>query len=214
MPLETEIKFALDDPLALRGTLQTLAEHCQGPVFEENLVLDTPDGRLAAAGMLLRLRRDCRCVLTVKRPPAKDQEGSEDLKVPNDMKVMEEWDVQVGDFETTRALLAALGYVEAFCYEKVRETWRMGRVLVCLDRVPFGFFAEIEGGAEDIREAAGKLGLAMDRGLTRNYHQLNLEYRRGLGLAAEDGFVFPPEFRENFFQAKDELNWLKGLGDF
>ena len=50
-------------------------------------------------------------------------------------------------------------YAPVFAYEKVREEWEFAGCHVCLDRLCFGDFVELEGEPESIRAAAAALGL-------------------------------------------------------
>jgi adenylate cyclase class 2 len=57
---------------------------------------------------------------------------------------------------------------------------------LCLDRLPFGDFLEIEGGKEAIRHAAGRLGLAWERRILDNYLGLFEKVRQSMGLPFSD----------------------------
>ncbi|MGE4298687.1 MAG: class IV adenylate cyclase [Desulfovibrionaceae bacterium] len=195
MTLETELKFADADHDALRRTLQSLAAECQGRVFEENAVFDTPDRRLRQADVLLRLRVTApldgggqgRAVLTLKRPPTGP--------VPPGVKVWDESETLVADAGAMRAVLAGLGYAEAFRYEKVRETWRLGEALVLLDTLPFGAFVEIEAARGVLFACADALELVPSPAGMATYHALNREHRLRHGLPPDEGFVFAPADR-------------------
>ncbi|NDY57083.1 class IV adenylate cyclase [Desulfovibrio sulfodismutans] len=204
MPLEIELKFPVAGFSALR---QALAEACAVPepvVFEQNIVFDAPApdagpaagtvafGRLRAAGILLRLRRNspggqaaASGVVTVKLPAPG--------QAPAGYKVRQELETRVEDFSAMEAILHGLGYAEALRYEKVRQIWTLGGLHVCLDRLPFGRFVELEGGPDDITAWAARLGLDPASARTATYHDLHLEHLDALGLGATDSFVFAPE---------------------
>ena len=56
--------------------------------------------------------------------------------------------------------MEALGYVVSIIYEKYRTTYLLDGTEIVLDELPFGCFAEIEGGDEaTIRQVALNLGL-------------------------------------------------------
>jgi adenylate cyclase class 2 len=186
--LETELKFPLDDPSRLRERLAALGAVYQDKVFERNLVFDDAARSLRARGMLLRLRQDRGAVLTVKWPP----EGV----VPEGLKVLGEAECGVADFTAMHHILERLGYRAAFAYEKVRETWRLGALAVCIDRLPFGWFTELEGEAEEIRAAAGALGFDLCAGSTATYLALWHAHLARLGLPLDDQFVFDHHERE------------------
>lgn len=187
MPLEHEIKFPVADFDDLRRRLNLAGAVCLGRVFESNIVYDDARNSLRAANILLRLRRDGQGRLTLKRPPAARDDHA-------GLKVLEEFETRVDDPSALEAILHALGYKASFAYEKVRETWDImaqdGVVHVCLDRLPFGRFVELEGPARALEAAAGALGLSMNDGLTDNYHALHRKYLAGRGLEGDDSFVF------------------------
>lgn len=182
MKIETELKFPLADPEALRARLAALGAAYQDRVFERNLVFDDAAGSLRARGMLLRLRQARGAVLTVKWLP----EG----EVPEGLKVLGEAECAVADVEAMRGILERLGYAVAFGYEKVRETWLLGTLIVCLDRLPFGHFLELEGEAPQIEAAAAALGLDRETGSTATYLGLWHAHLASRGLPLDDYFVF------------------------
>ncbi|QJT08282.1 class IV adenylate cyclase [Oceanidesulfovibrio marinus] len=186
MALETEIKFKGADFDRVRTILLALSAERKGRWMERNLVFDDADRSLRRKGVLLRLRQDRNSVLTLKQPPAEEQE---------DVKVFHEHETIVQDFEAMRAILGGLGYTVAFRYEKVREEWAAGEVHVCLDEMPFGQFVELEGERVAILALARELGLSLDTSTTATYHALNQAWREEEGLAPDENFVFesPPD---------------------
>ncbi len=159
--LEQEAKFRVNDLEALAERLKTLGAVCtQERTYELNLRFDTADGKLAAAYQALRLRRDQHNRLTFKGPSDMNSAISS----------RQEIEVEVGDLDTTRAILEALGYQVVVCYEKYRAAYQLGSVEVSLDEMPFGTFSEIEGpGEESIRAAAEQLGLNWEARSKLNY---------------------------------------------
>lgn len=184
---EIETKFAVASFELVRRALDRAGGERLSRLFEENVVLDTPDGALRRRGALLRLRRDGAGKVTLKLP----------AEVPRarGLKVRREMETEVADVAAMEAIFAALGYGEAMRYEKVRETWRLEGALVCLDELPFGLFLEIEGTAEAIPRLAARLGLSMDQAMDLTYHDLHQVHCRRAGLPPSDSFVFPPEVR-------------------
>ncbi|KUG28451.1 adenylate cyclase [hydrocarbon metagenome] len=212
MPLEIERKYPVPGFSALRQALMTAGATPEPVVFEQNIVFDapspnatpdaTPDagpqvdpvapGLLRAAGILLRLRRNSpggqaalAGVVTVKLPAPG--------QAPAGYKVRREIETRVEDFSAMQSILHALGYREALRYEKVRQTWRLGDLHVCLDRLPFGRFAELEGDPEGIAAWETRLGLDPASARTATYHDLHLERLAGQGLSPTDSFVFSPD---------------------
>jgi len=169
-PVEIEVKFLLTDVPALRRNLTRLgAQRLSGEAFEINYRYDDVADSLVARRCLLRLRQDDAARLTFKRPRPEAQ---------NQFKAHEELEVTVSDFDTTHAILLALGYRRVQVYEKRRETFALEGALICLDQLPFGDFAEIEGAPERIRAAARALGFDWERRILANYLELFEALRR------------------------------------
>ncbi len=196
MALEIEIKFPDADLAALRRALQALGAAGGVPYLECNRVYDTPGRALRAADTLLRLRTkdgpDLRAaVLTMKRPPdAGDAGDAGAAPFPDDVKVWDEVQTGVDDADAVHRMLAGLGYGVAFGYDKVREVWHLDGVHVCLDTMPFGPVAELEGDREAIMAVAARLGLDRARASTATYHDLNRQWRAARGLPPSEDFTF------------------------
>lgn len=158
---EIEAKFYINQIEKIPARLLALgAKLLQQRALETNLRFDTPDGALDSAHQLLRLRRYHEITLTYKSS----------AEVKDGVSERVEMETEVGDFETMRSLLEALGYWVSAVYEKYRAVYRLGDVKVTLDELPYGDFLEIEGvDAPTIREAAEKLGLNWETNITDNY---------------------------------------------
>ncbi len=99
--LEQEAKFWLSDPAKLEQNLKSLGARLVQPrTHELNLRFDTPDGRLSSAFQALRLRQDQKARLTYK--DAADPASAVSSRT--------EIEVEVGDLQTAREILEALGY--------------------------------------------------------------------------------------------------------
>lgn len=176
---ERELKFRCDDLDGLRGRLVELeAERQQPSGLEENEIFDL-DGQLESAGSLLRLRQDGRGTrLTFKGPATFEGE----------VKVRHEHEITVDDAEQARALIESLGYRRVGVYQKYREEWLLGGVIIALDHTPIGGFAEFEGeGAERVADRCRFSPADAER---RNYAQLYKDYRKQNADAPAD-MVFP-----------------------
>jgi adenylate cyclase class 2 len=185
MALECELKYLEADLIDLADRLRAAGAGTSGRYFEANTVFDRPDRSLKRNGILLRLReKGGRAVLTVKRPP-EDPE-------PSALKVFEEIETGVEDGAAMAEALDALGFAPAFRYEKVREKWRYMDCTICLDRLPFGDFVEIEGDEDRVLACAAELGLNAACTTKATYHGLNIEYRVAKGLEPDENFVFGP----------------------
>ena len=182
MALEIEIKYLDVDHDALRRRLGELGGLPLGCGFECNVVYDDAARSLKARGTLLRLREvNCRYTLTLKRAAN---------VAPSAAKIYDESETEVLNAPALREILAGLGYAPALRYEKIRESWSLLGCEVCLDTLPFGNFAEIEGPEADIMACALALGLPQTAASKATYHELNRQHREANALPAEDSFVF------------------------
>jgi adenylate cyclase class 2 len=184
MPLETEIKYLDANLDAVAAALRAAGARRLARRRERNEVYDDPGRGLRARGILIRLRADGRNLLTVKLPP--------EAPAPAGVKALREHETEVADLGPLRVALAALGLEVACVYEKLREEWALGDCHVCLDRLPFGDFVEVEGPPEALAGVAAALGLARLPASSASYHELNRAHRAARSLPAEAGFTFAP----------------------
>lgn len=177
--IEHELKFADADLSGLTQRLEELeAERVSTSSLEDNWVFDRGD-ELRSRGRLLRLRVDARgAQLTFKGPTSYRGRA----------KVRTEHQTRVEDAAQARRLIESLGYEEVRRYQKKREEWRLGGVVIALDHTPIGDFVEFEGaGAETV---ARRCSLDPENAETRSYLQLYEDYRKGHPGAPAD-MVFP-----------------------
>ncbi|HEB66060.1 MAG TPA: CYTH domain-containing protein [Chloroflexi bacterium] len=170
---ELEVKYRVADLERLRERVEALGgELVQPRTFERNLRFDTPDGSLSRGYRVLRLRRDSAARLTYKGP-AESRGG---------VRLRQEIEFEVSDFDAARHFLEALGYRVSVVYEKYRAAYRLRGVLVTLDELPYGDFAELEGETpESIRAVGDLLGLRWEARLPESYLALFERARRVLG---------------------------------
>lgn len=174
--LETEVKFYIPEPSGFRNRILSQNPLCKGRVFEKNILFDTPSQDLKKKGIVLRLRQDHGARLTVKTKT--DIQDTE-------FKTLKEIETGVENFESASQALLILGFSHTTPYEKYRETFILGGVEVCLDEMPFGFFVELEGEKEEIRQTARALNLDWS-------HRITLSYRALFEcLARYHGYLFP-----------------------
>ena len=198
MSLEIEKKYLNPNLQAVcERLMETGATFCARH-FEENWLFDTPDRRLRAAKILLRLRRADAATLTVKK--------KSDAPAPLDarFKVLEELETEVVDPESMHKILELLGYVIVFRYEKIRATWQWQSCTICLDTLPFTQVVELEGTPESIERAARRLGLDELESSTWNYMRMYQEHCRNLGEQEKDRFLFSKTQRNAALEALRE----------
>jgi adenylate cyclase, class 2 len=167
---EVEVKLPCEDLDLVREKLRELGATLEAPLhFESNDLYDDPEGRLAAAGRALRLRRtDAGAILTYKGP-ARFSEG---------IKTREERETALSNPDEAEAILSGLGFARRFRYEKKREEWRFEQCAVALDETPIGTFVEIEGSPPAIRRAVSALHLDFSRAIPYTYARLYLDRRK------------------------------------
>ena len=167
MPVETEIKFRIDDLPGLTHRLQAAGFRLQTPrSFESNVLYDTPDRQMRARTEILRIRTYAgRSILTHKRLP--DSGPGEDTH-----KHRIETETEVSDGEALAEVFLSLGLVPAFRYEKWRTEWQDGQGHCVVDETPIGNYAELEGPASWIDSTAARLAVDPSRYITLSYGRL------------------------------------------
>jgi adenylate cyclase class 2 len=175
---ELEVKFYLNHPAQLQSRLEELGARLEQPrTHEINLRFDTPALDLLHSGRLLRLRQDAAAHITYKGPG----------RVEGGVRLRQELEFIASDFAMARAVIEALGYEVMMMYEKQRATYVLGNVLVTLDEMPYGNFAEIEGpDGESIQQAAVQLGLDWQQRILESYTVLFDQARQVLGFTFRD----------------------------
>lgn len=164
---EIEVKFLISNLPALLEKIGNLgAIELRPRVLEVNLRFDTHDRKLSDRAQVLRLRRDDQAILTFKSPG----------EIVDEVISRTELEVVVSDFQTTRAILEALGFQVFMTYEKYRQNFQLNELVASVDEMPYGNFIELEGSSpEHVRATAALLGLDWDQ-------RINLSYTALLGL--------------------------------
>ncbi|MGA2652351.1 MAG: class IV adenylate cyclase [Terracidiphilus sp.] len=181
MPVETEIKFRVDDLPALADRLVATGFTVQTPrSFEANVLYDTPTRQMRARTEILRIRNYAgRCILTHKRLP--DSGPGEDAH-----KHRIETETEVSDGVALAEVFQSLGLVPAFRYEKWRTEWSDGEGHCVVDETPIGNFAELEGSPAWIDRIAALLGVDPGHYITFSYGRLFDLWRDQNGSSAQD----------------------------
>lgn len=181
MPVETEIKFRVNDLDALSRKLQAAGFRVETPrSFESNVLYDTPDRRMRARTEILRIRSYAgRWTLTHKRLP--DIGPGEDRH-----KHRIETETEVSDGQALAEVFRSVGLVAAFRYEKWRTEWSDGEGHCVVDETPIGNYAELEGAADWIDRISLRLGVDPVEHITLSYGRLFEAWRQQNGSAAED----------------------------
>jgi len=181
MPVETEIKFRVDDLAGLSQRLETEGFRLQTPrSFESNVLYDTPDRRMRARTEILRIRSYAgRWLLTHKRLP--DTGPGEDT---HNHRI--ETETEISDGNALAEVFQSIGLAAAFRYEKWRSEWEDGEGHCVVDETPIGNFAELEGSPAWIDRAAKRLGIEPGQYITLSYGRLFDQWRQQQGSQAKD----------------------------
>lgn len=194
-PREVEVKFAILNLPALEARLNALgAVLIQERIYESNLRFDTQHGNLGSTSRVLRLRQDTAARMTFKGPTVVNAGVLDRLEI----------EFTVSDFGAARALLEALGFQVSMAYEKYRAMYSLGEVVITLDEMPYGHFAEIEGpDVDSLRRVNQQLGLAWNAAVPQSYTEI---FAR---LKAVKGWDFRDLSFENFAGREFDLQVLE-----
>jgi adenylate cyclase, class 2 len=191
MSLEIEVKVPVLDTAAFLTRLESLGPVSLSPRhFEDNFVLDYPDGSIRSRQSLVRVRSaGNRACLTYKGPPR--PEGL--------FKIREELETQVENAEVVLLILQQLGMRVWFRYQKYRQVYSVAagshpgeKVSVTLDETPIGNFAEFEGPQEAILVTAAAMGFDPPQFLRDSYYALYMQFCRKQGKPVSH-MIFAPE---------------------
>ncbi len=162
---EIEAKFHVQNlrKIELR-LLELKTQLIQPRVHEVNLRFDRPDGELRNSFRVLRLRKDDIARFTFKGPSVEKEGG---------ILSRQEIEFEVGDFDSAKHFLEAVGFQVVVFYEKFRTTYELNNTHIMLDELPYGSFIEIEGeNVETIRSVADAIGLNWEAMVKAGYHAL------------------------------------------
>ncbi|HJN45196.1 MAG: hypothetical protein CL477_08530 [Acidobacteria bacterium] len=175
--IEREIKLCYDSPAAARRAVVAAgATPLRARRLQNDCLLDRETDPLGDRHCTLRVRFDGdRALLTFKGRPALGT-----------TKEREELETTVGDGELLLKLLERLGYRVWFRYQKYREEFRHGDLVIAVDESPIGTFVELEGSEKDILAMATTLHRPAADFVLDSYRALFLNYRGARGSTATD----------------------------
>jgi adenylate cyclase, class 2 len=181
VPLEREIKLPYASADVARTAVTALgAVRLRPRRLQSDTLYDTTAPTLSPRGAVLRLRRDGdRQFVTFKNPTDHPT-----------LKVREEWETSVGDATVIAAILRHLGFMPWFQYEKFREEFTYGDVVIAIDETPVGTYVEIEGTDAGIAGAATALGRGPGDYVLDSYRALFVRDCAARNLPATD-MLFP-----------------------
>ena len=166
---EIEIKFRIAAVRTLNQRLKKAGFRLLTPSTHElNTLYDFPGKPLRRRGELLRLRQyGSTWVLTHK---SKGKTGRHKARIEHETQIM--------NGPKMATILAALGLVPTFRYEKFRAEWSDGKGHVVVDHTPVGDFGEIEGSSRWIDRTAATLQIAPADYITHTYTELFFQWKR------------------------------------
>ena len=179
MAIEIEKKYRLseDQREVVLKRLEKIGARFRREEFEENTLYDGM--QLVKEQSILRLRRIGKtAILTFKQR----------IPTTSTIKRRREDETRVDDPEAMDAILDGLGFTRALVYEKRRQTWSLGNAEITIDELPFGYFMEIEGSEEDIRDVERRLNMKGLRAVHSTYPELSRKYGRQFGNVIEARF--------------------------
>jgi len=152
---EIEAKFLGIATKDIEAKLAALGAQFLGEKTLYAISFDFPGYPLNAQSSWVRLRTDgAKTMLAYKQRLGVKEDGGND-------DGMKEIETSVGDFETTRQFLLAIGMVEKFAMEKRRRSWKKDLVAYDIDQYPkLDAYLEIETDSWNrLASAAQELGL-------------------------------------------------------
>ncbi len=174
--LEREVKLPYPNPAEARAAILRAGAVALRPRrLQEDRLLDRDTSPLQSRRCTLRIRVDGdRGSVTFKGAPQ-----------PGTMKVREELETSVGDPMVLLQVCERLGFHVWFRYEKYREEFSRGGLIIALDESPIGTFVELEGSADDIRRMTADLERRPEEFVLDSYHALFETYRTAHGSQAQ-----------------------------
>jgi adenylate cyclase, class 2 len=175
--LEREIKLRFEDPgVARAAVLAAGAVPFRGRRLQDDRLLDTPEGMLRDRRSALRVRTESGTSLLTFKGPMQ----------PSAMKLRQELETVVGDGVLVVRVLEELGFRVWFRYQKYREEFSLGDVIIAVDETPVGTFVEIEGTEHGIAATADALGRRPSDYVLESYRTLFVRHCQEQGLPVTD----------------------------
>ena len=173
--IEREIKLPYDSPAAARRAVVAAgATPLRARRLQNDCLLDRETEPLGDRHCTLRVRIDGdRAHVTFKGAPALGT-----------TKVREELETTVGDGALLLRLFKRLGFRVWFRYQKYREEFHRGDLVIAVDEAPIGTFVELEGSEEDILAMARSLERPTSDFVLDSYLALFRKHRAAQGSTA------------------------------
>jgi adenylate cyclase class 2 len=179
-PQEVEVKISVADAARMRAALRQKGFRVhKARVFENNLLLDDPQGSLKDRNLLLRVRTAGKTITCTFK----------NKEIPGVHKRREEREFHPDNLTECLAVFEGLGYAPAYTYEKYRTEFARTQEdgtpepgVITLDETPIGLFIELEGPARWIDRTAKELGYSRTDYITASYAVLFAAWCREYGV--------------------------------
>jgi adenylate cyclase, class 2 len=174
LSIETEIKVKIEDAAGFCLQLNALnPEVLTERHFEDNFLLDFPDGKLNSSQCLVRIRfARGSAILTFKGPPRPD----------GIFKTREELETRLEDGTAMLQVFERIGMSVCFRYQKYRQEYELNQVHVAVDETPIGNYVEFEGTEDGIRALAREMGIMESSFVRLSYYSLYLKHCQRTGV--------------------------------
>lgn len=184
---EIEAKYPVSSHHSVRRHLRDAGAVFVGTYVQTDRFFDSSGQAFRKNGSGLRLR----CLRIVRSGAEKlDPRPEITFKGPvqhnKSVKIRREIQTRIESPRAAREILHACGLQEVMCFQKRRSSYRLGRCLVELDRLPLlGLFVEIEGPSEKaIESVKRKLDIHADH-ISASYLQLLKEECKQTGASPD-----------------------------
>ena len=176
-PLEREIKLRFESPEAARAAVSASGATPLRPRrLQSDVLFDSEQRVLSARGQVLRVRIEAgHSYVTFKSP----------VDHPT-LKLREEIETGVEDGERLVTILWRSGFRIWFRYQKYREEFALGDVIIAIDETPVGTFVEIEGSDRGIVAAVDALGRGPADYIVDSYRTLFVRHCNEQGVPIGD----------------------------
>jgi adenylate cyclase class 2 len=157
--IEKEIKIELTDYKKQITNLLDIG--CRFISFYKQITyrLDTKGCLLEEKGLFLRVRKDDISTVTLK----------EKISSKKQIKERKETEFKIDDFRKMIYIFKKLGFKDMKIMEKFRANFKYKHLIISIDEMPFGFFMEIEGPENEMKNVVKKLSLTDKKRLTSTY---------------------------------------------
>jgi len=167
---EIETKFKIKNPGGFRKRVKTIGAEFISRDFEHDIYYNQPERMAPVSTVRLRIVNKAEGLFTLKSAVSGNNSRN--------LKIRKEWETSIGNPDVFKAILQELGFCPYREKEKIRETYRLKKALICLDRIPFiGWYAEIEGKEPQIKRIAGQIGLNFKKSIPESYFELFNYYK-------------------------------------